>query len=117
LTQDACFQAIDDAETQGEILALVNFHSSNDYDGYSKSRGYKVNFTSLNKFGTIEFRKHKATLNVTRIKCWIEFLVAFFFAAISFGDDDIVRMGSDMTTLEAVVGEELCQYLKDTTSL
>lgn len=52
------------------------------YDGYSDSKLFKVNFTSLMKCGTIEFRQHGGANDITEIIMWIRLLLRFCSIAI-----------------------------------
>jgi hypothetical protein len=60
--------AIDKVESIFGMQKLVNYDRDNEiyYDGYADSKLYKVNFTSLSKCGTIEFRQHIATTDPTQ---------------------------------------------------
>lgn len=43
----------------------------------SPSRYYKINFESLDRHGTIEWRHHGASLNANKIAAWAEFVARF----------------------------------------
>jgi hypothetical protein len=47
----------------------------------SPTRYYKLNLTSLDKHGTIEFRHHAGTLDAVTIEAWVKFLCAFIDVA------------------------------------
>ena len=53
------------------------------FDGYGDSKLFKVNFTSLVKCGTIEFRQHGGTTDVTEINMWINLLIRFCSVAVT----------------------------------
>jgi len=58
--------AIYNCDTIDELVALV-----------SPTRYHKLNLHALYKYGTIEFRQHKATLNLNDAEGWIRFLLSF----------------------------------------
>jgi hypothetical protein len=51
------------------------------FDGYSDSKLFKVNFTSLSKCKTIEFRQHGGTSDYDSLKAWMSLVLAFCKAA------------------------------------
>src|SRR5579859_6198610 len=53
------------------------------YDGYGDSKLFKVNFTSLVKCGTVEFRQHGGTTDIAEINMWINLLIRFCSVAVS----------------------------------
>ncbi|KAJ2975408.1 hypothetical protein NQ176_g5539 [Zarea fungicola] len=64
------------AENVTEVVQLLNFTvGEKAYDGYSDSRFFKVNFTSLLKHKTIEFRQHEGTSDSRQIVRWVRTLV------------------------------------------
>jgi len=51
------------------------------FDGYSHSKLFKVNFTSLSKCNTIEFRQHGGTSDYESLTAWVSLVMAFCKAA------------------------------------
>ena len=51
------------------------------FDGYSDSKVFKVNFTSLSKCNTIEFCQHRGTSDYHSLKAWLSLVLAFCKAA------------------------------------
>lgn len=54
----------------------------NAYDGYGESKLFKVNFTSLTKCGTIEFRQMGSITDHAKIIHWIQFIIKFCATAL-----------------------------------
>ena len=63
-------------------MCPVSSTAPNAYDGFGESKLFKVNFTSLYKCGTIEFRHLGATTNATRIIEWIHLIIRFCSIAL-----------------------------------
>jgi hypothetical protein len=40
------------------IISAMCFDTSSNYSGYGESKMFKVNFSSFNKCGAVEFRQH-----------------------------------------------------------
>jgi hypothetical protein len=59
------------------MMCSVDSTASNAYDSYGESKLYKVNFTSLNKCGTVEFRQLGATTDALKIEEWGKLIVRF----------------------------------------
>ena len=51
--------------------------------GYEDSKLFKVHFTSLPKCGTLEFRQHGGTTDITEINMWINLLIRFCSIAVT----------------------------------
>jgi hypothetical protein len=67
-----------------EVCQIVNYTQGTNYDGYSDSRFSKINFTSLMKHDTIEFRQHEGTTNPQKMIIWIRFILkAVNFARVA----------------------------------
>lgn len=62
------FEMISAAENFMQVIAIVCYEAQKDCTGYGESKNFKVNFTSLRKCGTIEFRQHIATIDVKKDK-------------------------------------------------
>jgi hypothetical protein len=58
-------------------MCAVSSTAPNAYDGFRESKLFKVNFTSLYKCGTIEFKHLGATTNATKIIEWIYLVIRF----------------------------------------
>ena len=63
-------------------MCAVDSTAVNAYDGFGESKLFKVNFTSLFKCGTVEFRQMGASTDVEKIEQWIKFIVRFCAIAI-----------------------------------
>jgi gamma-glutamylcyclotransferase (GGCT)/AIG2-like uncharacterized protein YtfP len=53
------------------------------FDGYADTKLFKVNFTSLSKCGTVEFRQHDGTTEYDEVDNWIKLVLQFCSVAIS----------------------------------
>ncbi|KAH9981952.1 hypothetical protein BJV74DRAFT_887197 [Russula compacta] len=73
------------------------------YDGYSDSKFYKVNFTSLTKHPTVEFRQHEGTVSATSGISWAEFIIRFVEYAINASDDAVKTGGETIDDLARLV--------------
>jgi len=58
-------------------MCPVTATARNAYDGYGESKLFKVNFTSLTKCGTIEFRQMGSITDHAKIIHWIRFIIKF----------------------------------------
>lgn len=56
-TDAQIIEMISAAGTVMQVIAIVCYEAQKDYTGYGESKIFKVNFTSLSKCGTIEFRQ------------------------------------------------------------
>jgi len=74
---DAAFVAIDKAVNRNEIIMAMNG------DGYGTSRYHKLNFESLLRHGTIEFRQHQGTVDGAKITNWVKLVGGFVECAIT----------------------------------
>lgn len=70
------FEMISAAENVMQVIVIVCYEAQKDYTGFGESKNFKVDFTSLRKCGTIEFRQHIATIDDKKISRWIR-LVTF----------------------------------------
>lgn len=68
---------ISSAEIEMQLIAIVCYGPQKAYSSYSESKLFKVNFTSLSKCGTIEFRQDIATTNPNELSRWIRFVTCF----------------------------------------
>lgn len=62
----------------------------------------QVNFTSLAKYGTIEFRQHEGTVDAKETLSWVDFLVQFVTCAVVLKDADIQAKEGMKADLEAL---------------
>ena len=72
------------------------------FDGYGDSKLFKVNFTSLSKCGTIEFRQHGGTIDITEIQMWIKLLIRFCSVAISPDSPSPVELAESANPLDTL---------------
>ncbi|KAG6919746.1 hypothetical protein DXG01_001580 [Tephrocybe rancida] len=91
-----------------ELSALLNYvkdNSSNPeaYDGYHDSKFYKVNFTSLAKHSTVEFRQPEGTVSAKSAIGWAKFIIRFVEYAINASDDTIMTGGNTIDDLAHLV--------------
>lgn len=89
------------------LAALLNFVSreeseASSYDGYQDSKFFKVNFTSLIKHDTIEFRQHEGTISGSSALRWAEFIVRFTFA-LTASDTEVMSDGDTLKDLNSLV--------------
>lgn len=61
---------------------------------------YKLNLTSIENLGSIEFRQHKGSLNFTELKHWIYFCQEFVETSINVGMKDSLFRGINGATKE-----------------
>ncbi|KAG8427861.1 hypothetical protein J3459_006270 [Metarhizium acridum] len=88
------YTSISQAQDIIGVCRLVNYCSSHDlYDGYADSEFFKVNFTSLLKHGTIEFRQHQGTTKTDRMIRWTEFVLKFIEYAIVSPAENVTMPG------------------------
>lgn len=110
-----CLRAKD---AQGQVMGLIQSieqHGSimgiNVNDRYSS-----INFASLLKFGTVEFRSLECTTDALRIMHWIRTIDALKQASRKFSDpQDIIRKFSQMSLLDFVyecLGLSAAKYCK-----
>ncbi|MCJ1341906.1 hypothetical protein MMC31_000084 [Peltigera leucophlebia] len=81
-TDAQIIKIISAAETVMEVIAIVCYEAQKNYTGYGESKLFKVNFTSLSKCGTIEFRQHIATTDDKKLCRWIRFVILFVEMAL-----------------------------------
>lgn len=70
------------AETLMQVIAIVCYNDQTDYTGHSDSKFLKVNFTSLSKCATIEFRQYIATTDVAKLSRCVRFVNLFVEMAL-----------------------------------
>lgn len=75
-------EMISAADTLVDVIGIVCYEPQKDYGGYGESKIFKVNFTSLCKCGTIEFRQHIATIDEKQLCRWIRFVTLFVEMAL-----------------------------------
>jgi len=74
---DEAFVKIDAAQTRAGIAYAMNG------DGYgSTSRYHKLNFESMQRHGTIEFRQHQGTVDGKKITSWVKLVGGFVETAV-----------------------------------
>ncbi|KAF5979619.1 hypothetical protein FBULB1_5641 [Fusarium bulbicola] len=87
-----------------DICKLVNHcPGETNYDGYHDSRFFKVNFTSLQKHDTIEFRQHEGTVHGKQMIKWIKFITKFVSFAISAPMNIITSPGESFEHLRQLI--------------
>ncbi|KAH7121363.1 putative amidoligase [Dactylonectria macrodidyma] len=94
------YQMIRNTGTVSEIHGILKYCPGDvKYDGYSDSRFFKVNFTSLQKHNTIEFRQHEGTTDPQRMIQWTKFLLKFVKFAMDSPFETIMAPGESMDHL------------------
>jgi Putative amidoligase enzyme len=63
----------------------------------------QVNFTSLAKHSTVEFRQHEGTVSATSAISWVEFIIRFVEYAINASDDAVKTGGETIDDLARLV--------------
>ncbi|CCT73773.1 uncharacterized protein FFB20_01826 [Fusarium fujikuroi] len=87
-----------------DVCKLVNHcPGETNYDGYHDSRFFKVNFTSLQKHDTIEFRQHEGTVDGKQMIKWIKFITKFVNFAISAPMTTITSPGESFEHLRQLI--------------
>ncbi|CVL04773.1 uncharacterized protein FMAN_12856 [Fusarium mangiferae] len=87
-----------------DVCKLVNHcPGETNYDGYHDSRFFKVNFTSLQKHDTIEFRQHEGTVDGKQMIKWIKFITKFVNFAISAPMNTITSPGESFEHLRQLI--------------
>lgn len=81
-----CIKVIDQVPDIPQLLWKINCHSRY-YSPRKADKWYKYNLTSVEKYGTIEFRQAIATDNEDDIVDWIDTAIRFVTSAISTPDD------------------------------
>jgi hypothetical protein len=77
LSDSQAIDVVSKATSVTEVISAMCPDDSSDYSGYGDSKTFKVNFSSFNKCGTIEFRQHIATTDSTSLIQWVEFVLLF----------------------------------------
>ncbi|KAM5545982.1 hypothetical protein V8D89_000108 [Ganoderma adspersum] len=108
LTLQDVYQLIEAAVDVPELLRVVNHvpydaDVDNVYGGSGRARYFKVNFTSLLKHGTIEFRQHEGTVVADTVIAWACFLQHFVNFALSTTDDIARAEGETLDDLRNLV--------------
>jgi hypothetical protein len=62
-----------------------------------------VNFTSLVKHATVEFRQHEGTISAESAINWAEFVVRFVEYAMNASDDSVITGGNMIHDLARLV--------------
>jgi Putative amidoligase enzyme len=75
-------QMIATATSVRDVVGAICYDTGNDYSGYGVSKMFKVNFSSIMKCGTVEFRQHIATTDCTAIIRWVRFVLLFVRRAL-----------------------------------
>jgi gamma-glutamylcyclotransferase (GGCT)/AIG2-like uncharacterized protein YtfP len=79
------------------------------FDGYRDSKLFKVNFTSLVKCGTIEFRQHGGTTDITEINMWLKLLIRFCFVAATLESPSPLELAGTTHPLDTLFSDVLQQ--------
>ncbi|KPM37075.1 hypothetical protein AK830_g9480 [Neonectria ditissima] len=105
LTTLEIYQRIRETGSIDEICQIMNYCEGEEfYDGYTDSRFFKVNFTSLLKHRTIEFRQHEGTTNPETMIQWSRFILKFVNFAIDASFDMITAPGGSFEDLQQLIG-------------
>lgn len=84
LTYGEIWQLFFEASSVHQIISAICFDGDQqDYTGYGNAKFYKVNFSSIGKCGTIEFRQHIATIDPDKILWWKDFILLFVWKSIN----------------------------------
>jgi hypothetical protein len=73
--------------------------SSDAWDGYGEGKLSKVNFTSLAKCATIEFRQHHGTSKPKAVVMWIDLLLKYCSYVLDLSNpepSEVLRGGRDL---------------------
>lgn len=110
-----CLRARDAQGLISEITASIRHHG-NIFNLNPNHRYSSINFASLIKYGTLEFRSLECTTDFKRVEHWIETLATLKAAARQFDDPaDIIRYFSRMSEKEFlyfVLGPCASKYAK-----
>ena len=77
------------------------------FDGYGDSKLFKVNFTSLVKCRTIEFRQHGGTTDATEINMWINLLIRFCSVAVRSESPSPLELAESTHPLDTLFNDVL----------
>ena len=77
------------------------------FDGYSHSKLFKVNFTSLSKCNTIEFRQHGGTSDYESLTAWVILVMAFCKAATRADAPFVTELAQCKAPLNALFNKVL----------
>lgn len=105
-------------DAQGQIADIVNsIYNNGNFFGIERDNRYSsVNFVSLMKYGTIEFRSMECTTDYERVKHWIDTLAKMKSVSRKFEDPtDIIRYFSRMNAREFlyfILGPQADKYAK-----
>ncbi|KAI0121254.1 putative amidoligase [Xylariales sp. AK1849] len=105
LSVEEIYNTIRSANNIVDVCKITNYCSDGIiYDGYSDSRFFKVNFTSLQKHDTIEFRQHEGTTDPREMILWIRFLLKFVNFALEAPFESVTAPGEDFEDLVQLIG-------------
>jgi len=98
------FSLLDSCATVEDIIRTVN-HAGDTvtYDGYADSKFFKVNFTSLMKYGTIEFRQHAGTVDSATTIRWAKTVLNIVWYAVKANDGEIEDLEATKEGLEKII--------------
>ncbi|KAL6304656.1 putative amidoligase [Sparassis latifolia] len=70
-------------------------------------RDYKVNFVSVSKYGTIEFRQHEGTIDPAVVCAWADFLLALIRYAMELSAKTMITLDPTNMPLVDIVGKDV----------
>lgn len=73
---------------------------------YSFSRYHTVNISSMDKYGTFEFRQHQGTVNSKKVANWVKLLLAMSTKAMTIADADTVEAKTNSLDFFSYIGLE-----------
>lgn len=102
------YSAIQAAADIEKVVKLLNYvpptrHVGDKYDGFGDAKFFKVNFTSLYKHSTIEFRQHEGTVAAPSAIAWTNFIISFANFALTSTEATIMAGGNTLEDLKAIV--------------
>ncbi|KAK3939304.1 hypothetical protein QBC46DRAFT_409313 [Diplogelasinospora grovesii] len=94
------------AENIMDVCKIVNYCPDNDvtYNGLDRARFFKVNFTSLNKHDTIEFRQHKGIDDPQEVLEWVLFVLKLVTFATEAPIHVVAARGNTFEDLVSMIG-------------
>ncbi len=96
------------AQTTKDVVSLVCCDEDReDYTGYGGAKIYKVNFSSIVKCGTIEFRQHISTTNANTIIRWTQFVLLFVERSLTQSPSVWASLSLEKKNLEFLFSEFL----------
>jgi hypothetical protein len=125
LSIEKIFEFLDKCTSIPEIVRLVNNVGEDDtYDGYADSKFFKVkhicdgdimrilslrclpvNFTSLAKYETIEFRQHAGTVEAERTMHWAKFVLNLVWYSIHATEQAIQDLEENKLVFETTIAK------------